>query len=185
MAPTDRRAREKAERRERIVTTARAVAEAEGWPAVTTRRLADEIDYTPPVLYQHFPSGRDGVIAAVALAGFADFVDVAGSALKAGDDALATLVDTYMAFARTHPATYEAMFSLSVAFEFAADSTPDVLRAGFDLFVDAIGRDRDDVTVRAELLWSALHGVCELDRHHRLDPALADARRELLVAQAR
>ncbi|MEH3154997.1 MAG: TetR/AcrR family transcriptional regulator [Gordonia paraffinivorans] len=185
MAPSDRRAREKAERHDRIVTAARTLAETQGWSSVTTRRLADEIDYTPPVLYQHFPDGRHGVIAAVALAGFADFVAVGSAAMAGADDALVVVVDTYMSFARDHPATYEAMFSLSVPVEFAAESTPGVLRAAFDLIVDAIGRDHDDAAVRAEILWSALHGVCELERHHRLDPALADARRALLIAQAR
>ncbi|OPX11308.1 helix-turn-helix domain-containing protein, partial [Gordonia sp. i37] len=54
MGTQDRRARERAERRDRVVEAARDLAERDGWSAVTTRRLADEIEYTPPVLYQHF-----------------------------------------------------------------------------------------------------------------------------------
>ena len=61
----------RAGRRDRIVQAAREIAEGDGWPAVTVRRLADTIGFSQPVLYGHFPDGRDGIIRAVALAGFA------------------------------------------------------------------------------------------------------------------
>ena len=50
MAIEDRRERERATRRQLIITTARTLAEAEGWDAVTTRRLSTEIEYSQPVL---------------------------------------------------------------------------------------------------------------------------------------
>jgi hypothetical protein len=53
MSIQTRRERERAERERLIVTAARKLAEAEGWDAVTTRRLAAEIDYSQPVLYSH------------------------------------------------------------------------------------------------------------------------------------
>src|ERR1700752_5418997 len=71
MTTEDRRARERAARRQLIVDSARQVAEAEGWDAVTTRRLSTEIEYSQPVLYKHF-SGMDQVAAAVAIDGFAE-----------------------------------------------------------------------------------------------------------------
>src|SRR6478672_1548091 len=52
--PRQRRERELAQRRQLIIESARELAEAEGWSAVTTRRLADKIEYSQPVLYQHF-----------------------------------------------------------------------------------------------------------------------------------
>jgi hypothetical protein len=55
MAIEDRRERERAARRRLIITTARTLAEAEGWDAVTTRRLSTEIEYSQPVLYKHWP----------------------------------------------------------------------------------------------------------------------------------
>jgi AcrR family transcriptional regulator len=54
MAIADRRERDRAARRRLIITTARKLAEAEGWDAVTTRRLSTEIEYSQPVLYKHF-----------------------------------------------------------------------------------------------------------------------------------
>ena len=75
MTSEDRRHRERAARRELIVTTAREVAEAEGWDAVTTRRLSTEIEYSQPVLYKHF-AGMEEITEAVALDGFGELTRV-------------------------------------------------------------------------------------------------------------
>ena len=69
MGIAERKLRERAEREHRIVAAARAIAEREGWDAVTIRRLAEEIEYSQPVLYSHFES-RDAIVAAVAIEGF-------------------------------------------------------------------------------------------------------------------
>ncbi|NUP41315.1 MAG: helix-turn-helix transcriptional regulator, partial [Streptomyces sp.] len=77
MSIQKRREREREEREQLIVTTARELAEAEGWDAVTTRRLAAEIEYSQPVLYSHF-KGKGAIMAAVAEQGFGDL----GAALR-------------------------------------------------------------------------------------------------------
>lgn len=182
MGAQERRARERAARHEKVIDAARMLAEREGWAAVTTRRLADEIEYTPPVLYQHFPDGRDGIVTAVALQGFSEFARAADVALSNADEPVAALVDCYVAFAEKHPATYEAMFALPVGVTFAADDTPEVMRDAFAPFLRALGQDDPDVGVNAELLWSSLHGMCTLARQHRLDPALVSQRHDRLVA---
>ena len=69
MTVAERRQRDRAHRRQAIITAARQMAEAEGWDAVTTRRLADQIEYSQPVLYSHFP-GKGSIIDAVAVEGF-------------------------------------------------------------------------------------------------------------------
>ncbi len=71
MAIEDRRARERAARRQLITATARKLAEEEGWDAVTTRRLSAEIEYSQPVLYKHF-AGMEGIVASVAVQGFGE-----------------------------------------------------------------------------------------------------------------
>ncbi|WP_280448086.1 helix-turn-helix domain-containing protein, partial [Nocardia cyriacigeorgica] len=69
-----RRERERARRHRLIVDTARQLAEAEGWEAVTTRRLAALIEYSQPVLYSHFAS-MEAIANAVAMEGFAELAD--------------------------------------------------------------------------------------------------------------
>jgi AcrR family transcriptional regulator len=71
MTRLERRERERAQRRQVIVTAARELAEAEGWESVTTRRLAECIEYSQPVLYSHF-EGKDAIVSAVAFEGFGE-----------------------------------------------------------------------------------------------------------------
>ena len=68
MARAGTRAQRVAERRQQILDAARGIAEADGWTAVTSRRLADAIGYTQPVLYGHFPGGKTEIMRTVALA---------------------------------------------------------------------------------------------------------------------
>src|SRR2546430_13280200 len=71
MSVHERKQRERAERERLIVATARELAEHQGWDAVTTRRLAERIEYSQPVLYSHFRGKRE-IIGAVALEGAAE-----------------------------------------------------------------------------------------------------------------
>ncbi len=81
MAKSGARAQRVAERRQQILDAARAMAEADGWAAVTSRRLADAIGYTQPVLYGHFPGGKAEIMRTVALAGFAELTAATQAAM--------------------------------------------------------------------------------------------------------
>jgi AcrR family transcriptional regulator len=83
MTIEDRRARERAARRQLITSTARKLAEEEGWDAVTTRRLSTEIEYSQPVLYKHF-SSMEGVTASVAVQGFGELAEALAAAPRGG-----------------------------------------------------------------------------------------------------
>ena len=132
MAFEDRRERERAARRRLIVTTARKLAEADGWDAVTTRRLSTEIEYSQPVLYKHF-TGMEQIADAVAIDGFGEIADVMRAArLRAGTagDALARIAHAYLDFARDNPAVYDAMFTRATTLRFAAQDTPPAADGG-------------------------------------------------------
>src|SRR5438067_1674912 len=110
MTIQSRRERERAEREQLIVTAARELAEAEGWDAVTTRRLAEQVEYSQPVLYSHFRN-KDAIVAAVAVQGFAELATelraARASAAADGVDGLAAVGHAYTAFAEKRPALYD------------------------------------------------------------------------------
>ena len=168
MAEASARARRVAERRQQILDAARAMAEADGWTAVTSRRLADAIGYTQPVLYGHFPGGKTEIMRTVALAGFAELTSATRTAMgvKTGPQAIAAVADAYLGFAATHPSLYEAMFELPIDARFAQDDAETELRSGFDALGAALGDDGDGTAT--ELLWSALHGMSLLERAGRM-----------------
>jgi AcrR family transcriptional regulator len=187
MTVAERRERDRAHRRQAIITAARQMAEAEGWDAVTIRRLADRIEYSQPVLYSHF-AGKGGIIDAVAVEGFAELHLILRNAREAAgspEAALRELAGAYVGFALEHPALYDAMFTLHTELPFGRPEGPRELHAGFAELRGAVtplagGRDPDTL---AEVAWSALHGIATLTRAHRLRPDYQRARLDMLVDQ--
>jgi AcrR family transcriptional regulator len=187
MSVQDRRARERQQRERLIVTTARELAEAEGWDAVTTRRLAEAIEYSQPVLYSHF-SGKDAIVRAVALEGFTQLAATLRDArhtARSPRTALLALARAYLEFAHTRPALYDAMFTIA-ELPFAKPDTPAPLHEGFAEFREALApfAPARDVETLAEVVWSTLHGLATLSRSHRLRPDHAEQRLNLLVRTA-
>ncbi|MFB9689974.1 TetR/AcrR family transcriptional regulator [Amycolatopsis plumensis] len=182
MTQRQRRVRDRTERGQRIVAAARELAEAEGWDAVTTRKLAALIEYSQPVLYSHFPGGKDAIMAAAALEGFAELAAVLA---EARDGGLAGVVRAYVEFAEAKPALYDAMFTLASELPFARDDTPEVMKANFAELLAVIEpvAGKQDPGPLTEVFWSALHGLVTLDRGHRLSPAHRDERLALVVAR--
>jgi len=182
MGIAERKGRERAEREHRIVTAARAIAEREGWDAVTIRRLADEIEYSQPVLYSHFEN-RDAIVAAVAVEGFKDITVALQKAANetTGRKALKNVAMAYLAFALSRPALYEAMFVLPTNLRFAEAETAPELRAAFEALAVVVAPFCGDVAGVTETFWAALHGLAELERSGRIRPKARDERIAFVV----
>ncbi|HUR03057.1 MAG TPA: TetR/AcrR family transcriptional regulator [Nonomuraea sp.] len=185
MSIEERRKRERAEREQLIITAARALAEAEGWEAVTTRRLAERVEYSQPVLYSHF-KGKDAIMAAVAVEGFADLATDLRAARSSASDprqALAKVSAAYADFAERRPALYDAMFSLTVDLPFATPQAPPALHAGFGELSEALRPQAgdDDLALLTETLWAGLHGLVTLMRGGRLPREAHDRRLAILI----
>ncbi|HVW40187.1 MAG TPA: TetR/AcrR family transcriptional regulator [Amycolatopsis sp.] len=187
MSVQERRERQRAQRHQLIIDVARQLAESEGWEAVTTRRLAERIEYSQPVLYSHF-KGKDAIVEAVALEGFAELaarLEDARTGATGTHAALAAVLRAYADFATANPVLYDAMFARATTLAFGAPNTPEPLRAAFAalaaVFADLAG-DRDPETF-TEVAWSALHGLITLNRDGRLRPDRQGQRLALLVAQ--
>ncbi|MCI3245544.1 MULTISPECIES: TetR/AcrR family transcriptional regulator [Streptomyces] len=186
MSIQQRRERERAERERLIVTAARDLAEAEGWDAVTTRRLAAEIEYSQPVLYSHF-KGKGAIMAAVAVQGCADLaveLRAARTAAKGTREALAAVGRAYADFARRRPALYDAMFTLATDLPFATSEAPAPLKEAFGellAVVEPITADGEDTALLTETYWAGLHGLVTLMRSGRLPKRAHEERLALLI----
>ena len=183
MNVADRKSRERAEREDRIVAAARVIAESEGWDAVTIRRLAQEIEYSQPVLYSHFVN-RDAIVAAVAVEGFKELTTILRAAADEANgrrDALMDVATGYIAFALSRPALYDAMFILPTQLRFAEAETRSELRAAFEAIAAVVSPFCADVEIVTETFWAALHGLAELERSGRVRPGMRDKRIALVV----
>ncbi|MEV7203541.1 TetR/AcrR family transcriptional regulator [Streptomyces griseoluteus] len=188
MSVQERKERERAGRERLIVATARELAEQQGWDAVTTRRLAERIEYSQPVLYSHFRGKRE-IIGAVALEGAAEMAVALRAATSAADGPHArvtALARTYLDFAERNPAVYDAMFQLDGGLAFAQEDTPEPLKDAFAALLESLGEVAGDgvhPALLTEVFWAALHGLATLSRAGRLPPADAERRVELLVGR--
>ncbi|MEV4091371.1 TetR/AcrR family transcriptional regulator [Streptosporangium saharense] len=185
MPVRERKERERARRHQLIVATARGLAEERGWDAVTTRRLAERIEYSQPVLYSHFRGKRE-IVGAVALEGFAELTAAIRGAVAGGPRgraAVAALAEAYVAFAERNPALYDAMFLLDTGLPFTDPATPAPLREAFGALLDTLADVAGDTEpgLFVEVFWSALHGLVALTRSGRLTGEGTARRLDLLV----
>lgn len=86
MGAKERRERQKEATREGILAAARQIARTEGWPAVTIRRIADIIEYSPPTIYEYFAS-KDAILSEVQREGFDQLTEVLRHAAEQTADA--------------------------------------------------------------------------------------------------
>jgi AcrR family transcriptional regulator len=182
-----RRERERAERERLIVTAARELAESEGWDAVTTRRLATEIEYSQPVLYSHF-KGKDAIMAAVAVEGCAEIAAEVRAARTSATDprqAIAGVGAAYAAFADRRPALYDVMFTHIVDLPFATPEAPPALQEAFGELREAVRpfAGDDNLETLTETFWSGLHGLVTLMRNGRLRREDHERRLAILIGR--
>jgi AcrR family transcriptional regulator len=178
----ERKQRDRKARRAQIILAARRIAELEGWPSVTVRRLSDEISYSQPVLYAHFGS-RDGILAAVAIEGFGELGHALEKARKRAKDGrgVEAVASAYLRFAVASPALYEVMFSLGLTVAFDDAATPPELRFAFSQLLALFQEQGAKAEVLAELFWASLHGIAELTRTKRFPPIRQKERLRILV----
>jgi AcrR family transcriptional regulator len=178
----ERKLRDRQARGTQILSAARRIAELEGWPHVTVRRLSDEISYSQPVLYAHFGS-REGILTAVAIEGFQEIghaLEMARRRAKRGH-AVEAVAAAYLKFAASSPALYEVMFSLNLSVPFGAAATPTELRFAFAQLLELFPGQGSKPEVLAELFWASLHGIAELTRTKRFPSSRQRERVRVLV----
>jgi AcrR family transcriptional regulator len=172
MGSKERRARHKLFLQNAILTSAKKVANEEGWEAVTMRRIADEIEYTLPVIYSHFDS-KDKIIISIANSGFKLLLDQIKAKVATSKGTVEKAVEEialeYCKFASDEPALYEAMYGKVGISALSTEESPE----GQELFnyihehIITLGKD-NKLTIanpwaETKLFWSTLHGLLMLD----------------------
>lgn len=96
--------------RERILQSALTLLEAGGVEAVSTRAVSAAADVQPPTIYRHF-GDMQGLLDAVAIAGFTAYLQVKGARASLSDpvEELRAGWNLHVEFGLTHPHVYTAM----------------------------------------------------------------------------
>ncbi|PQV51032.1 TetR/AcrR family transcriptional regulator [Paraburkholderia sp. BL21I4N1] len=111
MGIAERKNRQKQALRERILDAARRIVMREGFAALSMRKIADAIEYSPATLYLHFAS-RDEIAQALCEEGYAQLLETFVPHARIADPAerLKALGRAYIAFGVAHPQTYRLIF---------------------------------------------------------------------------
>jgi len=99
------------DQRERILDAARRIVIREGFAALSMRKIADAIGYSPASLYLYF-EGRDEIAEALGRDGYAQLLAHLEPYAQEADarERLHALAHAYVAFGCGHPQIYELIF---------------------------------------------------------------------------
>lgn len=175
MGPKERREREREEIRTRILDAARELFAAEGVEAVTMRRIAERIEYSPTAIYFHFKD-KDALLAELCDCDFRAFAQQFVEIAKIPDpvERLKTAGRAYVAFGLENQSHYRVMFMTpkitNAQTNYGPKGNPEedayAFLKGVVAELLAKGRFRDgldDIDLLSQTIWSAVHGVVSLE----------------------
>jgi len=153
-----------------IVKTARQIAAEEGWSAVTVRKVAQNIGYTAPIIYEHFGSKDDMLTAILADSHKLLYTQVSQAieGIDSSQDRLRAMCMAYWKFADETPELYKLMHGMDGAR--CVDKEPMTYAIEIVKIVGAelkrFNPSRiNDSNVEAHVMeaWSMLHGYIALE----------------------
>ncbi|GCF09543.1 TetR/AcrR family transcriptional regulator [Dictyobacter arantiisoli] len=167
MSTRRRRAREQTEMKQNILLAARRIALEEGWQAVTTRKVAERIEYSQPTIYEYF-ANKEAILAALSEQGSEQILSALREARKQRRlpvEQLQVMSQAYWSFAFTCPELYQVMHGLA-GVHFTRRALPEAARQTMLLVRETllacpqlkpeIVRQPDDAI---DAFWGLLHGL--------------------------
>ena len=176
MTPKARREHDRQELRSKILDAARSLFVADGYEAVTMRKVAERVAYTPTALYTHF-ADKDALLRELCDADFRALREAFGQTLRTADpvERIARIGRAYADFALANPFHYRLMFMTPLpanrpsagkaaergnpaedAYAFLRATVAEALASG------RFRPEYPDAELVAQVFWSALHGVLAL-----------------------
>jgi AcrR family transcriptional regulator len=179
MGIKQRRERERQEIRQNILSAAQQIAAEEGWQAVTTRKVANHIEYSQSTIYEYFEN-KEAILLALLRFGYEQLVAEMQSAFASTDDPESRLLamgEAYWDFAFRSPELYQVMHGLAgISFgRYGHPDTPVEVKQSFRLAREAMeqwaqarGVERADITDLVEARRGLIHGIIILAMANRI-----------------
>ena len=191
MGITERRQRQKDEVRSSILTTAWSLVKEEGWQSLSIRKIAEAIEYSVPVIYDHFEN-KDAILIEFTKEGFgllSKKVEKAKDKYTDPEDQLIAMVDAYWNFAFKNPEYYQLMYGIGMAcceceVEKSVPGLAD-LRLSLMTIIEKMikgKKEEDSVCFKYHTLWSILHGLISITMMRKTD--LADSMNKKVLNDA-
>jgi AcrR family transcriptional regulator len=170
MGTTKQRLQHKEDLKNLILSTAWQMVKEEGWQSLSIRKIADAIQYSVPIIYDHFEN-KESIVLEFAKEGFQQ---LSKKILKAKEknseptEQLKAIADAYWNFACRNREYYQLMFGLGMAGCEIEKCFPE--RGHFrNLVMEPIiaiiekSKNRyDDPCLKYFTFWSILHGLVSI-----------------------
>jgi AcrR family transcriptional regulator len=116
MGVKERRERQREEVRSNILATAWQMVKEEGWQSLSMRKIADAIEYSAPVIYDHFEN-KEAILQEFAKEGFrllSKKIQQAKGKYDQPADQIKAVADAYWNFAFKNREHYQLMYGLGM-----------------------------------------------------------------------
>lgn len=153
-----------------IIKTAREIAATEGWSAVTVRKVAQNIGYTAPIIYEHFGS-KDEMLDQILKQGYELlYAKMAHAVGKETDKEkrIMSIAWAYWEFAHETPELYFLMYGMCGA-RATSEAARDYALPMVGLVTKEMIRfdperiNQDNVKLIMVQAWSFIHGMLALE----------------------
>jgi AcrR family transcriptional regulator len=164
----ERRERERAATRRKILEAARRMFVQQGYEGTTMRAIAAKIGYTPTAIYHHFKD-KDALVAELSAIDFQAFAQALRRTGTEGDplERLGKIGEAYVDFGLTHPMQYQFIFMTrrpggaprnpaGDAYGFLRQTCAELIATG------RLRPEFDDPDELAQMAWSSVHGIVSL-----------------------
>jgi AcrR family transcriptional regulator len=172
MASKDRILRLKEETRINILDAALKIVKEEGWPALSMRKIADEIEYTAPIIYEYY-SSKDALLLELTRKGYlmlSKDLQEAQSKHRLPEKQLEAMWLAYWNFAFANKEFYQVMFGVQMnCCCDLVNSLPEA-EAPSILFSKVIAQimnisdlEDDEICMKYYTFWSVIHGLISIN----------------------
>jgi len=170
MGIADRRLRQKEEIRSSILATGWQLVKEDGWQSLSIRKIAEAIEYSVPVIYDHFEN-KEAILLQFGKDGFGLLIKKLQQAKKKSTDPakqLTAIADAYWNFAFKNKEYYQLMFGLGIACCETDKCIPE--KSAFrELVMEPINailanNSKKDVNacLKYHTYWSVIHGLISI-----------------------
>jgi AcrR family transcriptional regulator len=170
MGIAERRMRQREEVRNLILETAWQMVKLEGWHALSLRRISEAIEYSVPVIYDHFEN-KEAILMELSRQGFALLARKLHQAREKQEDPalqLRGIADAYWNFAFRNREYYQLMFGLGMPCCSIDKCIPgknefrDLVMEPIGAMIKASGKKNVDACLKYHTFWSVLHGFVSI-----------------------
>ena len=149
---------------QRVESVAAAVADEDGWEALTLAAVAGRLGVSVPSLYKHV-DGIAGVRRGLTIRAVSELAQrlVEAAVGRSGPDALGPVAHAYREFAREHPGLYAATIVAPTLGDDEHHAASDRVLMPVLAMIDGYGVPADEAIDAARALRATLHGFVSLE----------------------